>query len=1638
MGIRGLTAYVAERQAECADEIEDLKNVTLGVDLDSFLHFACRELVNGYNAQWLLLGGDARALYVWVRTWMRPLFSRKIRLKFVRDPPGMLNTIKDVTHVKRSKEKADKMLSVQNGLNDKTGPKDDPWQTLQIKDDVAKTLVEAQAVFTLARQTLVRCLQHAGCSIVTAPTEADETLGDMVRSKKIYAVLAHDSDYLMMHKMRYIPFNSIRVNAESGVVSATVFVAEKLAACSSLAPDKLIEWAIVCGNDFTPYVDQHFGLAEKLHLPLLRQSQGYFNVGDALMWLQEHLGSSNWLDDPVFRELLKNNPDLLRHVYGIYCFYGAGDIVISRFPSATRHKVLKPEDWKQVSKMLDKFMLPSFTIDVMYKQRRMLSWRSKLIGLSCPILDGMRQSLYRLMGQTQVEECEMDLESGEPIVRVVTLPASEMHIKTIRQHSKSARLDMAKSLALEWVASVPAVQNAFSKWKPPKGKDHLKFIGYAMGILLAAQPRGLTPKSWHVILLSSLICAELQKESTTHAFPLGVILRKEMVETTHRYLQTIEVLQHLYRILNLHLELNEHAFFSASVFCHVMAKYPWTKSTLQHALRDPIFGLNDDQVRDCSWGYYTIFHLYSTCLPADPSPPLTPAIVLNRNPAAAQKLKPKKLPPPKSVEASEAPTASPQGIDPLDWEDEVVSTPRAPPPKDLKDLIVTLPVFNHKEEILTHVAANPIVIIQGETGCGKSTSVPQFLLDSNSETAKIYVTQPRRVAAITLATTVAKMREQTVGQTIGYRVGQIQKDSDETQITYVTTGYMLERLVHNAESVSRVTHLILDEAHERSMDMDMLLLMLATHWHMWPDLKLIIMSATMDSSIFFKYFKPKLPYPLKQKEELFVGSALHPVRSIYLEDMKGMKELKVGKLVESLNSWTRADMNDIEVVIKKLQNIVNPQLELCARIAKTIVDTQKGTGCILIFVSGLTDIQFLHEQFEKWSSIKLFVLHSDIELDDQAKAFEGVDRKTKIILSTNIAESSVTIPDVTHIINTGLEKQIVMHSQSRSEILVRSWCSRASVKQRSGRAGRIQPGVAYHLFTKQFMETCMDEYTTPELLRKPLDKVVLQLKSQLHHIGTPTELLSKAISVPDLANIQSAFNVLHLFSAVESPNEKDAITSFGAFSVHFPLDIRLCRLLMYGLSASDWGIGVVDVVLLVAVMASPDLHLAPSRFHTPSAAKYLNDMKLSLMAKLDLQEGNVWSESLAMWQLMVQCLTCKSKGEVISLLKNFAISFRRFQTTLVLVGEICSRLMRLAKTPQYKNIRVLNVAAIKQLSLLQKFSARMYSPEPWKYSHAPLPIMRLLIVLNYSDCLARGRLPDNKKGESMGKKNSEPLLSLALKVDSSCAWGTNIPAHHFKKLLDALVRESEDMNVVKGSSLFDIKYRQSNPVPFSASLLYFLRDRRFPVDLPVDPLWKPAVGDPDALRVRFTDAGFRPGGVLSWSQWTSGIKLNVSGRSVFGLPQAKLQKKVVAAIFSEQLLTGDGSMMMCGGCTMLPPDVESYAAIVMLMTAKRNVWIFVDSKLQYWSAIKVDGCNCSLDDCVALHPTLDTINLVRRELSRGLVQSLPTARDPVARISGEDMDALFKTEKQKLDGMKWIQLDFDTSTKLPFPPLVVG
>ncbi|RHY89292.1 hypothetical protein DYB35_007572, partial [Aphanomyces astaci] len=301
---------------------------------------------------------------------------------------------------------------------------------------------------------------------------------------------------------------------------------------------------------------------------------------------------------------------------------------------------------------------------------------------------------------------------------------------------------------------------------------------------------------------------------------------------------------------------------------------------------------------------------------------------------------------------------------------------------------------------------------------------------------------------------------------------------------------------------------------------------------------------------------------------------------------------------------------------------------------------------------------------------------------------------------------------------------------------------------------------------------------------------------------------------------------------------------------------------------------------------------------------------------------------------------------------------------------------------------------------------------------------------------ARGRLPDTKPTKGGGnskesKKKSQtnqPPTQLALQVDRVCKWGLQIPPADFKQLVAPLMLTPETMNVAKRLDGFDLSVSSSSdPLPFSLSLLFFLRERKFPVDLPVLPLWIPGPGDPDALRVRFKE--LKVGGPIRWLQSPSGKSLNVSGRSIFGLPHTKLDKKMVVGVFAEQLLTGDGSTLMGGCCTLLPPQVDTYYPI--------DVWLYMDGRREFWTQAKVDGDNFAVDNgIVALQPTMNIINTVRQELSRGLVQTLLKHDDSnEAAISTSDMDALFAVHTKKLKGkMDWVRLTLDTTVNVPYPP----
>ncbi|EQC33564.1 hypothetical protein SDRG_09070 [Saprolegnia diclina VS20] len=1675
MGIRGLTSYCHANQADCGDADVDLSGQTLAVDLDSFLHYACEQVSKQFapfDASWVLLGGDQRALYLWVQDWMKKFFRAKIRLKFVRDPPGRLNSIKDVTHEKRADERAEKSAIVRDGIFapapevPETNAEVDPT-TIRVDESsaAAKIAVEAHAVFPLARATVVRCIQHAGCSLITTSVEADEALGKMVRDGLAFAVLSQDSDYLLMQNVSYIPFPNI-IFKEDETVTAFVYRATKVADCLGVAPTKLIEVALACGNDFTPYLERHFDFASLLNLPSLRRANGHLGVQASVEWLGSQFGETNWLDDPSFQLFLRSNASALSYVYAIYSFYGADDQFLSRYPTANRLSCLPPAEWKKAIKLLDKQSYPNFALDVLYCQERHLSARFAALE-SHPIAIEANCLVYHALGQTQpVVEILADGSTRSMTPRSSDGKAP-IPIHRLLAVGKEARAAAFQRNVVFLLAQHPALQSRLQAWKGAKTHYELQVVANAMSLLVPTLHERLHAYVLP-LLLTAAVCKTMQKHTTI--VPLATVANAAEMDASVVFRYWIDWQLHHLKIFGLSPRLNEHAFFSAGVFSTILSLVTPQVYSKNHvnAVARHFFGDDATSLQLCSWSYWMLAPLFEEYQPP-PLPLLAPKGALLPSVLA------KRLRRPKTTSSTAPSTASlttqleqlqlnPPMPPPLPLQ------PRAPlPPREpvhIEKLIFTLPVFAHKDELLNNVAKNPLTIIQGETGCGKSTSVPQFILDEDP-TVNMYITQPRRVAAITLASTVAKMRGEDVGNTIGYRVGQFQRDSKATRITYATTGYMLERIIHSPESIAQVTHLVLDEAHERSMDMDLLLLMIKTNWHLWPNLKLIIMSATMDAAIFFKYFKEGLPSPLAWKKPLFVGSALYDVTAIYMDEVHkhipGIAEIATlaKKLTTQLAGWKKTDL-DPEIMGKKITQVVPIQLDLCVALALHITKTVVDPSCILIFLPGISDIQYVHEQLEKMRDIQLFVLHSELDIEDQEKAFAPVDGKVKIILSTNIAESSVTIPDVTHIINSGMEKQIMMPTTGHMEVLVRSWCSQASVKQRSGRAGRIRPGTAYHLFTKSFMNECMAAYTTPELLRKPLDKIVLQLKAQLAHIDTPTNLLKNAMSVPNLNNITGAYKVLHDMAAVTEANETttNAITPFGVFCTNFPLDVRLCRLLMYGLSAYDLGMqhGLVDVIILASILASPDLHVAPSRFHITSAGKYMAEMKHALEGKLSLQKEEdddqpLWSEPLAMWRLVTRCLALKSKSAVQHLLRKHAIATRRFQTMCVLMGDVCLRFVRLAKRQDFAHSRALQPSVLRSVMALEKFCNKGFCPD-WKHQHTPVPMLRLVLLLNYTDSLVAGSLPTpGAKAKKGSPKPKTGPVHATLTIDEESKWAKGVPRDDLLRTLGPITRDaaSEIHSLKVDAKSLTILFatttnndeEDANPfngLPFGLSLLHFMRDRSFPIDVSTLPLWEPSPGSFDSIRLRMPQRQVVGCSLIAWKQLLSGIKVNCSGRNPMGLPFKYLNKdNTVHGIFSEQLLTGDGSMMLGGKCTLLPPAVDSYLAILMLLSAKRSVWFLMDKTGLLCVALKVDGHNYLLPEGVALpiRSVMATVNWIRKDLSHGLTKPLRSMNEPSTSLSGPEMDALFSTTKTKGKKWDWVQMELEAAYFEPFPQIML-
>lgn len=495
--------------------------------------------------------------------------------------------------------------------------------------------------------------------------------------------------------------------------------------------------------------------------------------------------------------------------------------------------------------------------------------------------------------------------------------------------------------------------------------------------------------------------------------------------------------------------------------------------------------------------------------------------------------------------------------------------------KPMLDDRAKLPAWKERDNICSAMELNRVLVVVGETGCGKSTQLPQFLLDyeiacGRGASANIIVTQPRRVAAMGVAARVAQERLEDVDKspgTVGYAIRGERQAGPDTRLLFCTTGIVLRRLSTGDTDLSDVSHVIVDEAHERGVDTDLLICLLRDLLQRNKTIKVILMSATINEDIFVKYFNgapalkiPGFTYPVKDHylEDVIPHVNYNPTASRFgprlNEDQKAAMRAEYEKL-----GLTHDDLRKLEV-ISQSDRI---DYGLVAATVKHIVDTADSNGAILIFMPGVMEIRQCVQELQAAAlgSVEILPLHANLSSAEQRRVFVSTAPRRKIVVATNVAETSVTIPDVVYVVDSGRVKETQYDAENGMQRLVEAWTSRASGRQRRGRAGRTQPGQCYKLYTRRTENNSMPRFPVPEILRTPLEALFLQVKAMNEETDVKA-FLSRAIDPPKLDAIDAAWQTLLDLGAVESEKHTSKLTAMGRHMSMIPVDLRLSKMLV--------------------------------------------------------------------------------------------------------------------------------------------------------------------------------------------------------------------------------------------------------------------------------------------------------------------------------------------------------------------------------------------------------------------------------------------------------------------------------------------
>eukprot|EP00928_Gymnodinium_smaydae_P088006 TRINITY_DN7216_c0_g1_i2.p1 TRINITY_DN7216_c0_g1~~TRINITY_DN7216_c0_g1_i2.p1 ORF type:complete len:1398 (-),score=312.91 TRINITY_DN7216_c0_g1_i2:290-4483(-) len=757
-----------------------------------------------------------------------------------------------------------------------------------------------------------------------------------------------------------------------------------------------------------------------------------------------------------------------------------------------------------------------------------------------------------------------------------------------------------------------------------------------------------------------------------------------------------------------------------------------------------------------------------------------------------------------------------------------------------------LPIYSHREAILRHIREHRVTHIQGETGCGKSTQVPKYIMEDAEEqrrlgkasgTTKIVVTQPRRMAAITLARRVASELDEEIGHTVGYKIS---GDSVSGKLCFATTGFLLQVLVNKPEEFGTYTHVILDEVHERSVDADLLTMLMKLLMQCYPEVRLIVMSATLQAKLFAEYFNFLEQEMLGTRNRrrgdnslavkpIFVGVRTFPVEEIFLDEIDDHFDVSGGFARRGMDkalrgfaglSWAgkggkkgkdKGKGKDAGPGTASGFKRLEPQItegfdELC----KELVQQMAREMCTLIvFLPGIADITSFYETLapldtsraerrgghDTWGdeepsrfsslrgdassgvSLRIYPMHSLIPREEQEEVFNEPPRGVcHVVLASNIAESSLTLPSVCGIIDLAMRRSIQYDARRLMSCLVTTWCSQSSCKQRAGRAGRTMPGRAVRLVTRPFFQQQMVEFDPPEMLNAPLTKLYLQAKQLCYKLNalyndgiipegvdmdlsTPTGLLGEVVQPPATTLVEAAITELADVGCIDRPTEDALITPLGYIAMALPCELRLCRLLYFGLMLRC----EADAIAMVAGLTAADPFSTPSLLVLKDEREYVRKLERSFAARRKCDRGR-YSEPLMLRDLFAEWIEAgapRGPRAMGSFVRDYTVIPKKFEAMVTEAVDVCTRLVKLLRPNSHGHNAIQRLLATMRFNVDRREElVKANYPSNSEYAKLfseDVTLLRGLLCAGFSDNLLLSLNP--RWAPSGGKKKKEEQMA---------------------------------------------------------------------------------------------------------------------------------------------------------------------------------------------------------------------------------------------------------------------------------------